>query len=334
MRLIIDADPGNGIPGADIDDSVAIALALHSPEVSLEAITVVGGNVPVERGVECTLEILHAAGVSDVPVHRGATQPLVQDPEAWRQRLRTRRDDPRAQELWREVARPGPTSGAVHPTPAGQALVDLVNARPGEMTVVCIGPLTNVATAMLIDPDWAAKVGQIVMMAGAFDMPNVLHELNAAYDPEATHVVINSSAPILLLPLDVTTRTFLHLADVDRLAAAGTPLASYLARTVRPWVQWLAERFHRDGCFLHDPLVLAALLDPSLISTRLATVGVELHGSLTRGRMVAWDRDNAEILEAGLKLPTSVRPVTIATDVAGQRFTSLLVDRLTQPRAV
>jgi inosine-uridine nucleoside N-ribohydrolase len=328
VRLIIDTDPGNGVAGADVDDSIAIGLALRSDEVQLEAVTVVGGNVPVELGIDCAFEILDAAGATDVPVHRGATRPLVQDPLEWRMRLNRRRDDPAVQQLWAGQSPAQSHPNREHPTPAAQALVELVNASPGEITVVGIGPLTNIATAMLIDPQWALKVRELVLMAGAFDMPNVLHELNAAYDPEATHIVINSVAPVTLIPLDVTTTTFMRLSDLDRLDASGTTLGRFLGRRSRPWVTWMAEAFGLDGCALHDPLALATVVDPTLVSTRTATVGVELHGTLTRGRMVAWDSNDLELLQAGLQLPTSVRPVTIATRVDNSRFMPLLLDRL------
>ncbi|MEE6295867.1 nucleoside hydrolase [Georgenia wangjunii] len=326
MRIVIDTDPGNGIPGADIDDGLAIGMALRSPEVRLEAITVVAGNVGVDRGVECALELLEAAEAPDVPVYQGADRPLVQDPAWWRARLDLRRDDELAQELWRDV-RPRGSRRAPQATPAARALVELVDANPGEITVVAVGPLTNVARAMLLDPTWADKVAGLVVMGGAFDLPNILQELNAAYDPEATDIVLRSAAPLRLVPLDVTLQTFLRLADVDRLDASGTPLGSYLATTVRPWVTWLAQRYDRDGCPLHDPLALAALLDPSLVTTRTASVGIELRGALTRGRTVAWDPTDDELLHAGLELP-DVRPVTIATGVDNDRFVTMLLERL------
>ncbi|WP_051736339.1 nucleoside hydrolase [Amycolatopsis rifamycinica] len=152
----------------------------------------------------------------------------------------------------------------------------------------------------------------------------MLHELNAAYDPEATRVVLAGGAPLLIVPLDVTTRTSLRPADVDRLEAAGTPLATYLGQIVRPWITWLAERFGADGCALHDPLALATLLDPGVITTRSASVDVELHGKLTRGRTVAWD---PRLLRGDLRLPDRP-PVLIADDVDNDRFMPLLLDRL------
>jgi inosine-uridine nucleoside N-ribohydrolase len=328
MHLIIDADPGNGIAGSDVDDGLAIALALRSPEVELLAVTVVSGNVPVDRGVQGALEILDAAGAAHVPVHRGSERPLLQDPRPWRALLDARRDDPAAQQLWGALSS-GATALSPRPEPAAQVLVDLVAAHPGEVTVLAIGPLTNVATAMLLDPQFAVNLHRIVWMGGAFELPDVLQELNAAYDPEAAHIVLTSAAPLLVVPLDVTLRTYLRLEELDRLDAVDTPLTRYLSRTVRPWVMWLAARFGRDGCPLHDPLALAALLEPAVVRTRLRAADIELSGRLTRGRTVAWDATNDELLHVVVPLHEA-RPVEIAYEVDHDRFKSLLLDRLTR----
>jgi inosine-uridine nucleoside N-ribohydrolase len=220
-----------------------------------------------------------------------------------------------------------PTTLAPRPEPAAQVLVDAVAADPGGVTILAIGPLTNVATAMLLDPSFATNVARIVWMGGAFELPDVLQELNAAYDPEAAHVVLTSAAPVLVVPLDVTLRTYLHLDELDRFDAVGTPLMSYLSRSVRPWVEWLAARFGRDGCPLHDPLALAALLDPSVVETRWRAVDIELAGRLTRGRTVAWDATNDELLQVVVPLHEA-RPVEVAHHVDNDRFMALLMDGL------
>jgi inosine-uridine nucleoside N-ribohydrolase len=328
VRLIIDADPGNGVAGSDVDDGLAIGMALRSPELEVLAITVVAGNVPVELGVLGALELLEASGDSHIPVHRGADRPLLQDPRPWRALLDTRRDDPRAQVLWRDLHRPA-TSLKADVQPAAQVLVDLVNRYPGEVTVLAIGPLTNIAHAILMDPEWPDKVARIVWMGGAFELPDVLQELNAAYDPEATHLVLTSAAPMLVVPLDVTLRTYMHLGEVDQLEAVGTPLTTYLARNVRPWVTWLAARFGRDGCPLHDPLALAAVLDPEVILTRSRSADIELQGRLTRGRTVAWDATNDELLQVIVPVPEA-RPIDIAYSVDNARFMPLLLERLSR----
>jgi inosine-uridine nucleoside N-ribohydrolase len=138
---------------------------------------------------------------------------------------------------------------------------------------------------------------------------------------------MNSAAPLLVVPLDVTLRTYLHLDELDRFDAVGSPLMSYLSRNVRPWVQWLAARFGRDGCPLHDPLALAAILDPDVIRTRWRAVDVELAGRLTRGRTVAWDATNDELLQVIVPLHEA-RPVEVAEAVDNDRFMSLLLGRL------
>jgi inosine-uridine nucleoside N-ribohydrolase len=328
-RLVIDTDPGIGIPGADIDDGLAIALALRSPEVEVEAVTVVAGNVPLEQGVECVLALLEVAGATEVPVHRGAAEPLLQDSQPWRGWLDRRHDDQAAQRLWRGVGMPAPRRSA-SPLGAAQALIDLVERNPGEVTILAIGPLTNIATAMLLDAGWADKVKRLVIMGGAFDSPNVLQELNAAYDPEAMHVVLASRVPMLVVPLDVTLRTFFRLADVARLDEAETPLGRYLGHTVRPWVEWLDERFGRQGCALHDPLALAALIDPTIVRTRMASASIELCGTLTRGRTVSWLADDDDALRPHLQLP-SWRPIEIAYDFDNARLMAMLLDRLAPP---
>jgi inosine-uridine nucleoside N-ribohydrolase len=328
VRLIIDADPGNGRAGSDVDDGLAIGMAVRSPDVELEAVTVVAGNVEVDQGVQGALAVLEAAGAGHIPVHRGADRPLMQNPGPWRGLLDARRDDPQAQRRWEHVY-PVRSSLSADPTPASQVLVETVDQNPGEITVLAIGPLTNLATAMLLDPDWPKKVKQVMWMGGAFNLPAILQELNAAYDPEATHLLLTSDAPMTVVPLDVTLWTYMHLDDVDTLEAADTPLAHYLARTVRPWVSWLAERFGRDGCPLHDPLALAALLDPHVIRTRALSVDIELAGRLTRGRTVAWDVHDEETLQVVVNLP-DVRPVHVAQEVDNERFMPLLLDLLTR----
>jgi inosine-uridine nucleoside N-ribohydrolase len=327
VRVIIDTDPGSGVAGSDVDDAIALALALCSPELELLAVTVVSGNVTVDQGVQGALELLAAAGASSVPVHRGAARPLLQDPRAWRALLDARHDDRTAEALWADVTVPR-TALAPDPRPASQVLVELVDRHPGEITVVAIGPLTNIATAMLLDREWAHKVGRIVWMGGAFELPDVLQELNAAYDPEATHLVLTSGAPVLVVPLDVTLQTSLRLDELARIEATQTPLGRYLAQAVTPWVAWLAARFGRDGCPLHDALALAAVLDPGVVTTRRRSADIELVGHLTRGRTVAWDPDNDELLQIVVPLPEA-RPIEIACAVDNRRFMSLLLDRLT-----
>ncbi|MGI5837094.1 MAG: nucleoside hydrolase, partial [Chloroflexota bacterium] len=169
-RLIIDADPGNGIPGANIDDAFAIALALTHPDVELIGVTTVAGNVELEDATACALQLLEIADRTDVPVCRGAEQPLASDPTPFRMAVGARAADERVKQLWYGVPRPSPSSPA-DPRPAVDFLLETITSSPGEITLVTVGPLTNVASALQIEPDLASSVESIVMMAGAVRVP-------------------------------------------------------------------------------------------------------------------------------------------------------------------
>ena len=291
--VIIDTDPGNGIPGSDIDDALAIATALLSPEVRLLGLTTVAGNVEVAQATACALQLLEIAGPTDIPVCEGAATPLLADPTPIRSGIRARESSELAAQLWRRVRRPAPRRSK-DPRKAAEFLIEMVMARPGGVTLVPIGPLTNIATAIRLEPRVASAVEAIVWMGGAVRAPGTLTpvtELNASYDPEATHIVLSSGAPITIVGLDVTTRTCLTLEDVGRIREVGTPLATYLAEVVEPWVRFVMERRHLPGCWLHDPLAVCIAIDPGIARTQRMYVRVELTSPVFRGQTVGWDTD-------------------------------------------
>ena len=324
MRVIFDTDPGNGFPATDVDDGLALGLLLNSPEVTLEAVTIVGGNTAVERGQRSALVMLELAG-SEVPVFAGSRRPILENQTVWRRELDGRGAIALAGELWRSVTLPEPTR-RVEDERAPDAIVRLVDQAPGALTIVAVGPLTNVATAMLLDPDLPRKVARIVVMGGNFGVPHTLQELNFGYDPEAARIVLTSGAPVTLIPLDTTLRTFLTLADNDRLIRSDRPLTRFLGITAEPWIRWVARREGRDGCALHDPLAVAALLDPSMVTLDRVRVDVALGDGLMRGRAVSWDPDDASLKE-GLRLHT-VDPIDVAVGVDNDRFVRFLLGRL------
>lgn len=171
-------------------------------------------------------------------------------------------------------------------------MIESVMTRPGEVTLVPIGPLTNLAVAIRLEPRFAANVKSIVWMGGAVRVPGTLTpatELNASYDPEATHIVLTSGASVTMVPLDVTTKTCLRPGDVDRIRAVGTPLATYLAEVAEPWVRFVMERRRLPGCWLHDPLAVSIAIDPSIVRTEPMYVRVELSSPVFRGQTVGWD---------------------------------------------
>src|SRR6185437_15919771 len=193
-RIILDTDPG-------IDDALALVLALDSPEVQLEAITTVHGNVPVEMTTRNALGLLEVAGRSDVPVARGSAQPLVRAPVDAKYvhgptGLGT-------------LALPEPQTSVVTQS-AADLIIERVQAAPGEVTLVPIGPLTNLALALRREPAIASQVREVVIMGGALRVPgNVTPaaEFNIYADPHAAQVVFKAGWPIRLVALDVTNIT-------------------------------------------------------------------------------------------------------------------------------
>lgn len=321
-RLIIDCDPGNGMPAADIDDGLALALAVsRSDLLSLEAITVVSGNTHRDTGYAVARDFVSRLGL-DIPVYAGAERALVEPPGPWRDRQDANESRPDVVDAWSAVRRPEPVR--VGPPEAAMRIVDLVRAHPGEFTIVAIGPLTNIAMAIELEPRLPALVRDIVVMGGAFDVPGFLQELNFGIDPEAAHIVLTSGAPVTLVPLDTTSQTLFTHADLDRLAEVASPLGRYVMETTRPWIDYAAAWRNIDGCLLHDPLTVAILIDPGLAEYEERIVDVELLGSLTRGRAVWWTTDNLR-LHVGLRVPSSLRPVRVATRVDNRRLVELLL---------
>lgn len=321
VRIVLDTDPGLGAPGADIDDGLAIALALRSPEVILEALTIVVGNVDVQVGRANAEALLNRLGASAVPIAVGAGRPLVQDLAPLRALFDAHLTDVDAAE------RPADPAGAGD---AARLLVDLVMANPGEITVVAIGPMTNLATAIALEPGWPAAVGELVLMAGAATTYahniTTVADFNAYADPEALQIVLDSGAPIRMVGLDQTSRVMLDRADAQRMRDGGDAFGVWAAECTDAWIDFLGAAFperpeHADACFLHDPLTVAAVLDPTLLTWAPAHVAVELDGRLTRGLTVA-DRGLALMPPAG---PPNAQ-VAIDTDV--ERFRTLFLERM------
>ncbi|MBF8194260.1 nucleoside hydrolase, partial [Nonomuraea sp. K274] len=220
---------------------------------------------------------------------------------------------------------PDPTA----PT-ASAEIVRRVAAAPGEIHLVAVGPLTNVAHAFRLRPSLPEELASLTIMGGAFAVPDMLQELNFGYDPEAAHAVLTSGAPTTLVPYDVTRLTSLILADVDRLAGAN-PLADHLAATTRPWVRWVSDDRGLPGCHLHDPLAVAVLLEPGLATRHRARVSVELRGALTRARPIAWAAAGQVRRATGLRVP-DVEPIDVLDGVDNDRLVTYLIDTLTGRR--
>jgi inosine-uridine nucleoside N-ribohydrolase len=322
--IILDTDPGIGTPGSDVDDGLAIALGLLHPDCDLLGLTIVAGNVVQEDGVSNALRLLEIAGRSEVPVVAGALRPLLRDPAPIRERLDSRRGQA-VERFWNlgpfDAPRSQPARGR-----AAEFIADIVRARPGEVTIVAIGPCTNVAAALLLDPAVAKSVAEIVVMGGAIRAPGLVTpavEFNIGYDPEAAAIVLDSGAPVTLVPLDVTTRTFMTSSDLERIGSGGTPLQDFLVKTSGPWLRFAMEVRNLPGFWLHDPLALAYALDPAILRLTPMHVAVVLQGELTAGQLLGYPQTARFLMAA--PGPVNAR---VALDLDERRFINLFLGTL------
>lgn len=324
-RVILDCDPGNGVPATDIDDGLALGLLLARPDITVEAVTIVTGNTHRDLGYQVARTMLDRVG-ADVPVHAGAANALLEPPGPWQEGREAPRTGELATRLWEGVDGPGEYDPGFDYSAAAE-IARRVASEPGELTIVAVGPLTNIAHALQLHPGLAADVRRIIVMGGAFDVPGFLQELNFGIDPEAARIVLASGADITLVPLDVTMTTALLVEDIDRLRAADTPLAQYLADTTEPWIRY-CERGGRPGCRLHDPLAAALLIDPSLVTTERYSVDVQLC-DIVRSRPIRWNRESLHLAQ-GIDLPDTPE-ITVVTAADNDRLVDTLVSELSRP---
>lgn len=322
-RIIIDCDPGNGVRGSDVDDGIALALAFAAKrDVSVEAVTIVSGNTSLDTGYNVARDFISRFNL-DVPVVAGASRALLEDPAPW-VRHRERGWVPDAvMSAWDSVTPPAEFVRPVNDDASG-TIIDLAARNPGEITLVAVGPLTNVAHALQRRPELANELAEIVVMGGAFSVPDQLQELNFAMDPEAAEVVMGSGANVTLVPFDVTEKTRLTVEDMEGWAANRNSLSEYLTETVTPWIRFCEFNSDVEGCNLHDPLAIAYLLDPDLCEVEVFNVGVDLKGEYSRARPVAWRNGHVRLAE-GLNLPAR-RPIRVLTAADNVRLVRLIID--------
>ncbi|MDZ5697206.1 nucleoside hydrolase [Chelativorans sp. M5D2P16] len=273
-KIIIDTDPGQ-------DDAVAILLALASPELEVLGITAVAGNVPLGLTEKNARKICELAGRPDMKVHAGAGRPLVRDlVTAEHVHGKSGLDGP-------DLPEPEMPLMQAH---AVDFIVETVMAHePGTLTLCTLGPLTNIALALVREPRIAPRIGGIVMMGGGFfEGGNITPaaEFNIHVDPHAADVVFRSGVPIVMMPLDVTHKALATRARVDAFRELGTPVGLATAAMLSFSERFDKEKYGNEGGPLHDPCVIAYLLRPALFAGRTCNVSVETASELTMGMTV------------------------------------------------
>ena len=305
-RIIIDADPGQ-------DDAVAILLGLASPELDVLGITTVAGNVPQPLVTENALKLVELAGRPEVPVYAGCVRPMVRD-------------------LFTAEYVHGPTGmdGAVLPEPSvsvrEQHAVDFIvdtcmTEAPESVTLCPVGPLTNIATAIVKEPRIVPRIREIALMGGGFfegGNTTPVAEFNIYVDPHAAHIVFGSGIPITVFPLDVTHKALVLPADIEAFRTMATPVGEAVAGMLGFYERHDVEKYHMAGAPLHDPCVIAYLIEPDLFSGKRVHVAIEMDSELTVGQTVVdWWGVTGDAPNA-----------TVMSDVDSAAFMRLVIERV------
>ncbi|MFN8593387.1 MAG: nucleoside hydrolase [Thermomicrobiales bacterium] len=273
-RFVIDTDTGS-------DDAVALVMALRDPRIQVDALTVVAGNVPLELGLQNALYTAELCG-SPVPVYRGMATPLLRPHES--------AQSVHGQDGMGDIGLPLHGREAA-PGHAVDVLIDIINRHPGEIELVTLGPLTNVAMAVLHDPSIAAKVKQCTVMGGTGQgHGNVtpVAEYNIWVDPDAAKIVFESGMPLTMVGWDISYKhaTF-DQHESNRLRNVGTRLAEFCIDIQRTLVEFAVGKMGLEGFDLPDPITMAVAIDPAVaIDTRRLFVAVETGGEWCRGQTV------------------------------------------------
>jgi len=297
--IILDTDIGT-----DVDDCLALALILASSELALTAVTTVYGDTLLRARM--VLKLLELRGVTGIPVAAGAQKPLLgRVPIYW--------EGHEGQGLLR------PADEARQPVAerAAELIARMVMDRPGEITLIAIGPLTNVALAFLLEPRLPKALAGLAIMGGVVGGAGALHlpwtEHNFRCDPEAAQIVLASGAPITIVPLDVTTQVRIRPEDVARIAGADTPFQ----RAVADQIERYPAYQRRGWSYLHDPLAAATVIQPELVTWQAVNAAVETGGQHTAGALLA-------------QLPSASAPTTasVALRVSVAEAERFIVGRL------
>jgi inosine-uridine nucleoside N-ribohydrolase len=322
-QVIIDTDPG-------ADDAIAIMLALNSPELAVRALTVVAGNVPAAQGLDNALRLVSLARRCDLPVAVGAQRPLV--------RILTTAEMFHGKNGLGDVQIP-PATCAVDKRWAPDLIIDLVHRAPHEITLVTIGPLTNIALAVTKDPTIVPLVKEVIMMGGSTCGGNStpVSEFNVYVDPEAAKIVFEAGWRVTMVGLEMGEKSLLTRKHLELLAHEPRPM-SRLVVDIGTFLVARAERFGNAGAAMYDPLAIGVAIDPTLVQVTPMRVDVETAGTITRGETVTnrsgvvHDHELRSFPEGERYVATGAQPITpnanVATTVDADRFAKLLLSKL------
>jgi pyrimidine-specific ribonucleoside hydrolase len=279
--ILLDCDPGH-------DDAIALLLALSSPELEVLGVTTVAGNQTLEKTTANALRVLEFVGRGDVPVAAGADRPLARELFI-------------AAYVHGESGLDGPALPAPQGAPVEQHAVDFLAERilgsASPVTLVPVGPLTNIALLLSHYPEAAENVGRIVLMGGAIAEGNVTPaaEFNIYVDPEAAWRVFRSGLPVTMIGLDVTHKALMHDAHAERLRESG-PTGRMVAELYDFFIEYHRRTYEHDGAPIHDAVAVAQVLRPGIVETLPRHVDVDCQSQLCRGRTVVdlWRRTENE----------------------------------------
>ena len=304
-KIIYDTDPG-------IDDALGLLLLAASPEIDLLAITVTHGNTSQEKCLNNALKLVELTGITKVPVARGAEEPLVKELSV-------------AEETHGE----GGLGYAILPksaiSPCSELAHDLiirvVRENPGEVTLLCVGPMTNIALAFLKAPEIVSKVRRVVSMGGAIHYPgNVTPqaEYNVFCDPEAFEIVLKSGIDFTLVPLDVTYQCILTIDHLKKITEARSEIRNFIFDSTRFYMEFHEDYQGIKGCAINDPLAAAILLDPTLVKNRDYYLTIELTSPTSKAKTIA---DHYGLLKFAPNAKVSM-------EVDVERFMELFINRM------
>ncbi len=318
-KIIIDTDPGT-------DDALALMLALNSPELDVRAVTVVPGNVTAALGLENALRMISLANRCDIPVAGGAQHPLFQ-------KLITA-------EFWHgknglgNVELP-PSKCKVDPRFGPDLIIQLVHASPHEITLVPVGPLTNIALAVEKDASIVPLVKEVILMGGSISGGNVnaAAEANIYNDPEAAQIVFQAGWPLTMVGLEVGDKALFTHRYLDELGQTRGPVNDFIVSVLKFMVD-LSGTFGSPGSPMYDPSAVAVAIDASLVKVQEMHVDVETRGEFTRGETVGNRHGEVErnVLHGDRYVIEGVDKVTpnakVCVDVDADRFLQLFVSRI------